>query len=313
MKRQELLNRLPFSVPEAARIRVIVDTDAKNEADDQFAIMHHLLTPTFDVRGVIATHFEQKAGYKGVSMEQSFLEAQKVVQLAQMDDVPVLRGCAIPLRDENDTPESEGVEFLIREARRADSRPLFIAAQGALTNVAAALNKAPDIGKRITVLWNGGGPYPYGRPEFNVMQDPAAVRVLLASSAAIWQIPQDVYATLEVTVSEIAWKVGSCGEIGSYLLRQLADDNLAEFNPHFLLRTGENWTLGDNTTVAVLLENRFRGNWKEIPCPRLKEDLTYGENPGGRSIRVYSALDVRMALEDFFSKMNLVYARQHMV
>ena len=39
------------------RIRVIVLSDAKNEADDAFAIVHALLTPSFDVRGIIAGHF----------------------------------------------------------------------------------------------------------------------------------------------------------------------------------------------------------------------------------------------------------------
>ena len=33
------------------------------------------------------------------------------------------------------------------------------------------------------------GPYPKGRPEFNVMQDPDAVRIVLESDAEVWQIP----------------------------------------------------------------------------------------------------------------------------
>lgn len=307
MKRKELLKRLPYSVPKAAEIRLIVDTDAKNEADDQFAIMHHLLTPTFDVRAVCAAHFEQKIGYAGGSMEASFQEIQKVLALAEIEDVPALRGCEKPLASETDCPTSEAVDFLIREARCEDSRPLFVAVQGAMTNLAAALNKAPDIGEKITVIWNGGGPYPVGRPEFNVMQDPHAVRAVLNSSAAVWQIPQDVYASLEITLAEIAWKIGSCGNIGKYLLDQLAEDNMEEFNPYFLLRTGENWTLGDNATVAVLLQNRFRGNWYKSPAPVLKADLTYQENPSGKAIRIYSNVDVRMTLEDFYAKMQLVY------
>ena len=39
------------------RRRVIINTDAKNEADDQFAIVHALLSPSLDVRGLIAAHF----------------------------------------------------------------------------------------------------------------------------------------------------------------------------------------------------------------------------------------------------------------
>ena len=42
--------------PETRR-RVIINTDAKNEADDQFAIVHALLSPSLDVRGLIAAHF----------------------------------------------------------------------------------------------------------------------------------------------------------------------------------------------------------------------------------------------------------------
>lgn len=307
MKRNELLNRIPFQPPEAALIRVIVDTDAKNEADDQFAIMHHLLSPVLDIRGIIAAHFEQKAGYTGTSMERSYQEILKVLRLAEIDDVPAYRGCMMPLGNTEDAPACDGVDFLIQEARRKDRRPLFIAVQGAMTNVAAALNKAPDIADKITVLWNGGGPYPQGRPEFNVMQDPAAARVLLSGNASVWQIPQDVYATMEVSLSEIAWKIAPCGAIGSYLMEQLTQVNSEEFNPHFLLRTGENWTLGDNTTIAVLLENRFRGHWYEAPAPLLTEKLTYQSNPKGKMIRIYTGIDVRMTLEDFFSKMNLVY------
>ena len=74
MKRADLLKRFGFTVPSENRIRMIVDTDAANEADDQFAIMHHLLTPTFDIRGIIAAHFERKPGNDGASMEKSYEE-----------------------------------------------------------------------------------------------------------------------------------------------------------------------------------------------------------------------------------------------
>ena len=307
MKRDEILNRLGFTVPDDAQVRIIVDTDAKNEADDQYAIMHHLLTPCFDVRGIIATHFESKASVSGETMELSYQEIKKVLALAEIEDVPVFRGCKLPLSSMQDTQDSEGVDFIIAEARRDDNRPLYIAVQGAMTNVAAALNKAPDIAKKMTVLWNGGGPYPMGRREFNLMQDPDACRVLLESEAAVWQIPQDVYAGLEVTLAELAWKVKPCGKIGEYLFRQLVEQNHKDYNPHFLLRTGENWTLGDNTVIAVLLQNRFRGNWHEIVAPRIKDDLTYEENLNGKKIRVYDSIDVRMTLEDFFAKLNLAY------
>ena len=66
MKRSELLARLGFTPLDACRVRVIIDTDAKNEADDDFAILHHLLTPQFDVRGICAAHFEVKTTQRGL-------------------------------------------------------------------------------------------------------------------------------------------------------------------------------------------------------------------------------------------------------
>ena len=305
MKRSELLKRIGITPPPNARIRLIVDTDARNEADDQFAIMHHLLTPMFDVCGIIAAHFEQKAGYTGMSMEESCLEIEKVLTLSGIEDVPFFRGCTSPLRSPGDAPESDGTQFLIRQAKLPGK--LYIAVQGAMTNVAAAINAAPDIADNLVVLWNGGGPYPEGRPEFNVMQDPDAVRAVLASRAEIWQTDQSVYSTLEVTLAELKSRVASCGKIGRYLVEQLEAENHVEYNPDFLLRTGENWTLGDNTTAAVLLMNRLRGNWHMEHAPLIREDLTYQANPDGRLIRVYDSIDVRMTLEDFYAKLSLAY------
>ena len=305
MKRSEILGRIGVAPPAASRIRVIVDTDAKNEADDQYAILHHLLSPMLDVRGIVAAHFEQKAGYAGKSMEESYREIEKLLGLAEMEDVPFFRGCPSPLRSMLDAPGGEGVDFIIREARQPGK--LYIAVQGAMTNVAAALNAAPDIAENVIVLWNGGGPDPQGRPEFNVMQDPEAVRAVLAGRAEIWQTDQSVYSTLEVTLAELKRRVYPCGKLGRYLYDQLEAENHREYDPGFLLRTGENWTLGDNTTVAVLLMNRWRGNWHMEHAPRLRQDLTYQADPDGKMIRVYDSVDVRMTLEDLFSKLELAY------
>lgn len=307
MKRKEVLKRLFYEVPSSCTVRVIVDSDAKNEADDQYAIIHHLLTPMFDVRGIIAAHFESKATTAGETMEKSYGEIQRILHLAEIEDVPVLQGCRFPLRSQEDAPDSDGVRLIIQEARRSDPRPLYIAVQGAMTNVAAALNQAPDIAGHITVLWNGGGPYPQGRAEFNLLQDADACRAVLASDAAVWQIPQDVYATMEVSLAELAARVRPCGELGRYLFEQLVEENQRSFHPALRFRTGENWTLGDNTTIAVLLENQLSGHWYQRTAPCINSDLTYGENPNGKVIRVYTQLNVRMAMEDLFAKLRLAY------
>ncbi len=54
MKRKEILDRMGLCLPQGKQIRVVISSDVSNEADDPFAIVHQLLTPIFDVRGVIA-------------------------------------------------------------------------------------------------------------------------------------------------------------------------------------------------------------------------------------------------------------------
>lgn len=239
MRREELLSRMGMRLPMQKQVRVIISSDAANEADDQYAIVHQLLTPMFDVRGIIAAHFESKAPGTETTMEKSWQELCKLMQAIDIDDVPILRGCTAPLKGAQDAPTSEGVDFLIREALRDDPRPLYVTAQGALTDVAAALRRRPEIEDRLTVVFIGGLPYPAGGVEFNLMQDVEAGRVLMASRAAVWQIPVHVYGTMEVTMAELAARVRPCGRVGRYLYDEMEAYNL-ENDDAPGLRKGEN-------------------------------------------------------------------------
>ena len=304
MKRKALLERMGMRLPLHKQIRVIISSDVANEADDQYAIVHQLLTPMFDVRGIIAAHFESKAPGTETTMEKSYQELQKLMDAIGMEDVPALRGCTAPLKSDGDAPASEGVEFLIREALRDDPRPLFVTAQGALTDIAAALNRCPEIAEKLTVVWIGGFPYPEGGQEFNLMQDVAAGRVLMASRAAVWQLPVNVYGSMEVTMAELAARVRPCGAVGRYLYEEMEEYNLRSDEPPGL-RRGENWCLGDSPVVGALLQCEWRGNFHMQAAPRIADDMRYLPNPAGKQIRVYDAVDVRFILEDMYAKLKL--------
>ena len=61
-----------FNIPESKKIRVILNTDLKNEVDDQFAMVHAILTQSFDLRGIIPAHFgEEKSA---TSQQDSYKE-----------------------------------------------------------------------------------------------------------------------------------------------------------------------------------------------------------------------------------------------
>ena len=108
-----------YTVPENKKVRVIVHTDCKNEADDQYAVAHHLMTPRFDVKGLVAGHFwknPQQYGELGTA-QASYDEIIKVMDLMGLkDQYPVKLGAPRALEDEHTPIDSEGARFIIEEA-----------------------------------------------------------------------------------------------------------------------------------------------------------------------------------------------------
>lgn len=299
-----------FTVPENKKIRVIVHTDCKNEADDQFAVAHHLMTPRFEIKGIVAGHFcknPQIYGEDGTA-KASYEEILKVLKLMELEGkYPVLMGASKGMTDESTPVDSEGARFIIEEAMKEDDRPLYVACQGAVTDVASALLMQPEIEERMTVIWIGGGDYPKGGFEFNLMMDIHAANVLFSSKTDVWQIPMSLYKTMSVSLAELQQKVLPCGKIGEYLFTQMVEFNhyASDFNmvwPH-----GEIWGLGDQGTIAVLMEELEKTSYDLLPAPRIAEDMTYIHGQENRCIRVYHYLDARLTLEDFFAKLAINY------
>lgn len=178
-----------FQVPREKVIRVITDTDAKNEADDPFAVVHTLLSPRFENVGLIAAHFGTDRAAD--SMEQSFGELQKILSLMDIPEENLLfRGADRPLPSPGEPVDSEGARLIIREAMREDDRPLFVTFMGPLTDIASAYLLEPAIAGRLTVIWIGGGRYPAGGPEFNLGNDIHAANVVFSSPIPLWQVPK---------------------------------------------------------------------------------------------------------------------------
>lgn len=118
MKRQELLKKLGFEVAENKIKRVLVLSDIATEADDPFAIVHHLLTPSENVVGIVAGNFEwryrvipQLKDFRFMSVEQSYAEGKKILEMLDIDDVPLLKGANDCITDKANLPVSEGSAF----------------------------------------------------------------------------------------------------------------------------------------------------------------------------------------------------------
>ncbi len=297
-----------FAVPEKKKLRVIVHTDCKNEADDQFALAHHLMTQKFMIQCIIGGHFiknPQEYG-EGNTAQASVDEINKILHLMDLEGAyKVYKGSEYPLKDEVTPMSSEGVRFIIEEAMKESDKPLFAVFQGAVTDLASAILLKPEICGRMTAVWIGGGAWPEGGFEFNLLQDVAAANVVFKSSMPLWQVPITTYKQMAVTFSELQLRVKPYGRIGNYLFRQMVDfNNKCDYIhwPH-----GETWGLGDQATISVLMEEAEKTDIYELrPAPYVNyEDLKYIHGKNTRSIRVYKMLDSRTTMEDFYAKLAL--------
>jgi purine nucleosidase len=294
-----------FQVPDSKRKRLIINTDAKNEADDQYAIVHALLTPMFIQKGVIAAQFGTHRTNN--SMLESYDEIKHVLDmLNEFGKVPVYKGSPKALKDTYSAIISEGAEAIIKEALSDDPHPLFVVFLGPLTDLASAYLMEPKIADRLTAIWIGGGPYPNGRNEFNLSNDIHAANVVMSSSMPLWQVPQDVYSTVRVSLAELENKIKPHGKIGKYLFEQLVkfNDENGDGWPR-----GESWCLGDSPVVSLILDD-LEFAYDVRPAPRITDDMLYIHSTSNRSIRVYNHVDVRFTLEDMYAKLEL-FAKSH--
>ncbi|MGO4533615.1 nucleoside hydrolase [Leifsonia sp. 2MCAF36] len=280
--------------------RLIIDTDAKNEADDQFAIVHALLSPSITVEGIIAAHFGEHRTLR--SLEESREEIDMILSLLHLaDDVIVVNGAERAMIDAATPQDSEGARFIVEEARRPG--PLFVIFLGPLTDMASALLLDPTIAdnSELTVVWIGGTPYDdivgAEHGEFNLSNDIAAANLVFRSRLRVWQIPMNVYRMVSVGYAELEEKVAPHGELGSYLVRQLKEFNAEHEDPEIEYRS-----LGDSPAVSVVL-NPLGAVWRDRPA-RVFDEQARMTNVAveGKSVRVADHVDVRFLLEDMFAK-----------
>ena len=192
------------------------------------------------------------------------------------------------------------------EALREDDKPLYVLCIGAITNIASAIQACPDIVPRMTVVWIGGQSHEHSTGEvreFNAGNDIEAANLVLGSGVRFWQIPNDVYGSMRISLAEIQMRVAPCGEIGKHLFEQMETYNRSEragWTP------GESWTLGDSPAVGVVMDE-FCGKYHETEAPVINEDTTNRFESGRPKIRVYTSIDPRFIVEDFIAKLQCFY------
>lgn len=238
-------------------VDAVIDTDAYNEIDDQFAISYALRSPErLKVRALYAAPF---LNHRSVSPEDGMVKSEKEIHklLALLgEEREVYTGSRTYLPDENTPVISPAAEDLSRRAMAySPEKPLYVVALGAITNVASALLLNPAIADRIVVVWLGGHSleWPDNR-EFNMQQDVAAARVVYGSGAPLVMLPCfGVVNTFTTTGPELNHWLRGKNALCDYLVQNTVEE--AESYAR-----GQAWSrvIWDVTAVAWLLNDGCR-------------------------------------------------------
>lgn len=173
-------------------VDVVLDTDAYNEIDDQFAICYLLACgEKLRTKAFYAAPFSNKkepSVKRG--MEESYREIGDLLRMMGKS-YPVFRGSDRYLENESTPVDSEAATDLAARARQySPEEPLYVIAIGAITNVASAILLEPKVAENTVVIWLGGHAHHFHDTcEFNMRQDVAASRVVMGSGVPFVQLP----------------------------------------------------------------------------------------------------------------------------
>ena len=294
---ETLLKRL--ALPEG-KLKMVLDTDTYNEVDDQFALCYALRSPEkLEVQAVYAAPFfnERSTGPKD-GMEKSYDEIVRLLgKLGHPTENFVFKGSERYMRDADDAVDSPAARDLIARARAmGEGETLYVAAIGAITNVASALVMAPDIREKIVVVWLGGQPHSYPTAnEFNLSGDIIASRIIFDCGVPFIQVPcMGVASHLLATVPELeAWIKGynpTCDALVE-LFSAYASDTFAWAK--------EIW----DVSVIGFLVNPAWTQSVVVPAPILSLEGNYSHDPNRHFMREVRWLNRNAMFRDMYTKL----------
>ncbi len=295
------------------KIKVIFDTDANNELDDQHALAYLLMNgDVFDLLGVTVN-----ATYNGGDIDMHTREAQRILQLCNLEEgIPLLKGANggfSEIRASFDPEDFDGkpaVDFILEETRK-DS--VILLAVGKLTNIALALKKDPEIAQRTRVVWLGSN---YPEPgEYNQDNDTVAMNYVLESELSFEMVtvrygkPSGTDA-VSVTPEEINQTMPGLGPKAAQPVEGRHGGAFANFGDYSVDLFSHIDLHGDppsrplfDMVAVALLKNPDWGHRRSHPAPVLigNQWIERPDNP--RHIEIWEDFDKAGLLEDFFESM----------
>lgn len=298
------------------RQRVILDNDFSGDPDGLFQLAHHLTSSSVEVALVVGSHihvndFLDKSATQADNAVALVREVYSRMNLTRVPMTVAGRNFAPPKAAKPVMTASS--RQIINEAMRTDTKlPLFYCAGAGLTEIAEAVKLEPAIGKRLKLVWIGGMEHPDLLPnvpkrtdnEYNTTINTHAVQTVFnETDIEIWQVPRNVYRQLNISHAEIIAGLKPAGRLGAFLIEQLE-----RVTKTVRANLGETYILGDNPLVTLTaLQSSFEPDssssaYQVRPTPVISNTGRYEPNPGGRPMRVYTAIDTRLTFADMFVK-----------
>ena len=278
------------------KIDVILDTDTYNECDDQFALSYMLLSQDkFNIEAItVAPYHHDNDISIEEGQEKSYQEILKICNWLNFDTKnKVFKGSNGYIENGyNET--NEAVEKIIKIARKNDKT--YIMAIGAITNVALAIKKAPDIIDKIEIIWLGGhSPICSNNKEFNFRQDVQAIKEIFTSKVNLTIIPcKGVASNLKISIYELEHYLKEKNELCNYLCNRFFNDGIHGIQTRRVI-----W---DISVIAYLINKEWFEE-KEMDCPKINKDLSYTFNKNDRKIKFVTYLNSDKIYEDIFNKL----------
>ena len=311
-----LLTVAPRASAEAqALTRVLLDTDANNELDDQHAIAYMLFSgDAFDVEGITVNRTRG-----GGDVEMQAAEAERITTLAGLRRVfPVFRGAngsfaeIAPHIGESNFDGASAVNEIIRQAKAAGS-PLVLLPVGKLTNIALALKKDPSIASKVRIVWLGSN---YPEPgEYNQENDEGAVQYVLDTNVP-FEIALVRYGTpsgtdhVRVSREEVQQRMPGKGPrirtpiTGRHggKFATFGDYSVNLFEHIELSGTPPSRALYDMAAVAIV-KNPAWAKARKIPAPKLENGKWVERPENTRTITLWESFDRDAIMKDFYATM----------
>ncbi len=299
------------------KVRVLLDTDANNEIDDQHAIAYLLFSgDAFVVEGLTVNRTNN-----GGDIEAQAIEAERIVRLCTMHrQLPVTRGASgsfeeiAPHLTESDFEGVDAVDLIIKRAHIASPQKLILLPIGKLTNVALALKKDPSIIDKVKVVWLGSN---YPDPgEYNLDNDEASVNYVLDTDvefeiAVVRYGAESGTSAVRVTLQDIAQKLAGKGPRASTPVTGRNGGTFTNFGDYSVNLLEHVHMSGNppsralyDMAVVAIVKNPAWAEARSIAAPILENGVWRDRPENSRRIVIRENFDKQSIIDDFYATMN---------